>query len=145
MRYPSGKTHLYAILADPVAHVRAAEFFNPVFEREGLDAFLVPLHVRAADLRETVPRLARIGNLRGFVVTIPHKETMARLCDGLGANARMVGAVNTVRIEDGGRRLVGEIFDGLGLLLGMRANGIDVAGKRVLLVGAGGAGRAIAF
>jgi shikimate dehydrogenase len=69
----SGRTHLYAILAHPVGHVRAPEFFHPVFEAHGLDAALIPLHVLPEDLADVVPRLQRIGNLHGLVLTIPHK------------------------------------------------------------------------
>lgn len=144
MNYPSGKTHLWIVIADPVAHVRAAFFFNPIFERKRLDAFLLPVHVRAADLEDVVPRLAKLGNLKAIIVTIPHKETMARMCHELGPNARLIGAVNTVRIEPDGR-LAGDMFDGLGLLAAARTNGIEPRGRRVLLLGAGGAGRAIAF
>jgi shikimate dehydrogenase len=144
MRYPSGKTHLFAIIGDPIAHVRATWFFNPIFEAKGLDAFLIPLHVRKADLDDVVPRLAKLGNLKGLIVTIPHKEAIARLCHELGPNAELIGAVNTVRIEPHGR-LTGEMFDGLGLVAAMRTNGLEPEGRRILLVGAGGAGRAIAF
>lgn len=140
----SGKTRLYAILAHPVAHVRASEFFHPVFEAHGLDAALIPLHVLPEDLADVVPRLQKIGNLHGLVLTIPHKEAMAKLCDDLGPNGRLVGAVNTVRFAAGGR-LVGDMFDGVGLVKGALAQGITLKGRRVLLVGAGGAGRAIAF
>lgn len=140
----SGKTHLYAILAHPVAHVRAPEFFNPVFEARGLDAFIVPLHVRPEDLADVVPRLQKIGNLHGLVLTIPHKEAMARLCDELGPDGALVGAVNAVRFGEGGR-LIGDMFDGVGLVRGALAHDISLKGKRALLVGAGGAGRAIAF
>ena len=55
MNYPTGKTHLLMLIADPVAHVRAAQFVNPIFEKKGLDAFLVPIHVRAADLSRCRP------------------------------------------------------------------------------------------
>ena len=144
MRYPTGKSHLWAILAHPVAHVRASEFLNPLIEREGRDAFLVPFHVLPEDLEGLVPELTRVRNLKGFIVTIPHKPAMARLCQELGRNAELTGTVNTVRIEDDGR-LVGEMFDGLGLVEGARAHGIEPRGKAVLLIGAGGAGRAIAF
>ena len=140
----SGKTHLYAILAHPVAHVRAPEFFNPVFEAHGVDALIVPLQVRPEDLADVVPRLKKIGNLHGLVVTIPHKEAMVGLCDELGPDGALVGAVNTVRFEPDGR-LVGDMFDGVGLVRGALAHDIFMKGKRVLLVGAGGAGRAIAF
>jgi len=144
MNYPSGKTHLVLLIADPVAHVRAAQFVNPLFEKKKLDAFLIPVHVRAADLSDVVPRLAKLGNVKGLVVTIPHKETIARLCAELGPNAKMVGAVNVVRIEGGGR-LIGEMFDGDGLLATARSNAIGYKGRRVLVLGAGGAGRAVAF
>lgn len=144
MHYPSGKTHLYAILAHPVAHVRASEFFAPIIARENRDAFLVPLHVLPEDLVAMVPMLQRIGNLKGLVITIPHKETMAKLCDELSPNAQLSEAVNTVRFEPDGR-LVGDMFDGVGLVNAARANGIEPRDAKVLMVGAGGAGRAIAF
>jgi shikimate dehydrogenase len=144
MRQPSGKTALYAILAHPVAHVRAPEFMNPLFAAAGRDAHLVPFHVLPDDLDELVPRLRAVRNLKGFIVTIPHKPAMARLCDALGPGAALTGTANTVRIEPDGR-LVGDMFDGLGLVEGARANGIEPTGRAVLLVGAGGAGRAIAF
>jgi shikimate dehydrogenase len=141
---PTRKTHLYAILADPVAHVRAAEFYNPVFHARGLDAFLFPLHVRPEDLADVVPRLKKLRNLRGLLLTIPHKEAMARLCDELGADGRLADAVNTVRFAADGR-LIGDMFDGVGLVQGALASDLALKGKNVLLVGTGGAGRAIAF
>jgi shikimate dehydrogenase len=144
MNYPTGKTHLFLLIADPVAHVRATQFVNPIFERKRLDAFLLPVHVRAGELTDVVPRLAKLGNVNGLIVTIPHKETMAQLCSELGPSAKMVRAVNAVRIEAGGR-LVGEMFDGDGLIATARASGIGYRGRRVLILGAGGAGRAIAF
>jgi shikimate dehydrogenase len=115
-----------------------------VFEAHGLDAFMVPLHVRPEDLADVVPCLQKIGNLHGLVLTIPHKEATARLCHELGPDGALVGAVNAVRFEDDGR-LIGDMFDGVGLVRGALAHDISMKGKRVLLVGAGGAGRAIAF
>ncbi len=141
---PTGKTHLYAILAHPVAHVRAAEFYNPVFEAHGVDAFLFPLHVLPEDLAAVVPQLQKLQNLRGLLLTIPHKEAMAGLCSELGADGRLVGAVNTVRFAPGGHA-TGDMFDGIGLVRGALANDIALKGRRVLLIGTGGAGRAIAF
>lgn len=144
MRYPSGKSHLYALLAHPVAHVRAPEFMNPLIEAAGRDAFLVPFHILPEDLATVVPNIIKIQNLKGLVVTIPHKPAMAETCDEVGKVGRLTGTVNTIRVEAGGR-LVGDMFDGLGLLEGARANGMDPTGRRVLIVGCGGAGRAIAF
>ena len=140
----SGKSHLYAILAHPVAHVRAPEFFNPYFHEQGIDAFIVPLHVLPEDLGEVVRNLAKLRNLHGLVLTIPHKEAMAELCDELGPDGRLVGAVNAVRFAPGGR-LIGDMFDGIGLVRAATANGFAITGKRVLMIGTGGAGRAIAF
>ena len=144
MRYPSGHSHLWALLAHPVGHVRAPAVMNPLVEKAGRDAFLVPFHVLPEDLEATVRQLVRIRNLRGFVVTMPHKAAMARLSAELGPNATLTGTANTVRIEEDGR-LVGEIFDGVGLVAAANANALPPAGRRVLLLGAGGAARAIAF
>lgn len=144
MHYPSGKTHLYAILAHPVGHVRASEFFGAIIQAEKRDAFLVPLHVLPKDLPEMVPMLQRIGNLKGLVITIPHKEAMARLCDEMGPNGQLANAVNTVRFAPDGR-LIGDMFDGVGFVNAARANGIEPKGARVLMLGAGGAARAIAI
>lgn len=140
----TGKTHLYAMLAHPAGHVRAPVFFNPVFEKLGLDAFLVVFHVHPDDIEDTVPRLQSIRNLKGLILTIPHKPALARMCDELGPNARLIGTVNVVRFDPDGRR-VGEMFDGLGLVRGAEQNDVSLTGKRTLLVGAGGAGQAIAF
>src|SRR5690606_15017087 len=101
-------------------------------------------HVPPAELLKIVPALALVPNLVGLVVTIPHKETMAKLCHELGPNGALMGAVNTVRFEAGGR-MVGDNFDGLGLVMAARSNGLEPTGRRVLLLGAGGAARAIAF
>ena len=144
MHYPSGKTHLLAILAHPVGHVRASEFFAPIIQAERRDAFLVPLHVLPKDLPPMVPMLQKIGNLKGLVITIPHKEAMAKLCDEMGPNGHLADAVNTVRFEPDGR-LVGDHFDGVGFVNAARANGIEPKGSRVLILGAGGAARAIAI
>lgn len=140
----SGKTHLYAILAHPVAHVRAPEFFNPFFHERGVDAFIVPLHVLPEDLAGLLPHLRKLRNLHGLVLTIPHKEAMAKLCDELGPDGRLVGAVNAVRFAPDGRT-VGDMFDGIGLVGACAAEGFAIAGRRVLLLGAGGAARAVAF
>ena len=115
-----------------------------MFARRGLNGFLVPLQVRPADLALTLPRLAAIGNIRGIIVTIPHKEAVARLCHELGENAKLIGAVNTVRVTDDGR-LIGEMFDGVGVLATARSQDMNPRDRAVLMVGAGGAGRAIGF
>jgi shikimate dehydrogenase len=143
MKQPSGKTRYMALLAHPVDHVKAPSFMNPTFEKLGLDWFLTPMHVRPENLEAAVRGLQNIDNLVGINLTIPHKEAMARLCDDLGPNARLTGTVNVVRFENG--RLVGEMYDGVGLMKGQQEHGIGVAGRKVLIAGAGGAARAVAF
>ncbi len=143
MEQPSGKTKYLALLAHPVDHVKAPSFMNPSFEKIGLDWFLTPMHVRPENLEFVVRGLQKVDNVLGVNLTIPHKEEMAKLCDELGPNARLTGTVNAVRFE--GDKLVGEMFDGVGLLIGQKENGIEVDGRSALIAGAGGAARAIAF
>ena len=143
MQQPSGKTQYLALLAHPVDHVKAPSFMNPAFAHLGLDWFLTPMHVRPENLEAAVRGLQNIDNLLGINLTIPHKEAMPTLCDELGPNARLTGTVNAVRFDNG--KLIGEMFDGVGLMIGQREHGIDVAGRSALILGAGGAARAIAF
>ena len=143
MQQPSGKTKYIALLAHPVDHVKAPYFMNPEFERMGLDWFLMPMHVRPENLKDAVLGLQNIDNLLGVNLTIPHKEEMAKLCNNLGPNAKRTKTVNAVRFDNG--KIIGEMFDGVGLMIGQKRNGIDVAGRSALILGAGGAGRAIAF
>lgn len=144
----TGHTTVLGVISDPVAHVRAPQVFNPLFEAGGIDAVLVPVHVTPDGLPTAIAGLKATLNYRGLAVTIPHKVALAKLCDTLGDNGRRVGAVNAVRFDmaqDGTRHMVGDMFDGMGYVAGMAAGGFDFAGKRVLQIGAGGAGMAIAF
>lgn len=143
MQQPSGKTKYLALLAHPVDHVKAPSFMNPEFERIGLDWFLTPMHVRPENLEAAIRGLQKVDNMLGVNLTIPHKEEMAKLCDERGPNAKRTGTVNAVRFDQG--RLVGEMFDGVGLIIGQKAHDIDVKGRAALILGAGGAARAVAF
>lgn len=143
MRF-TGKARLYAIIGDPVGHVRVPAVYNARFAERGADAVCVPLHVPAAGLTAAVSGLRALENLDGFVVTAPHKHAVVALCDEVVGEGRLVGAVNAVRREPGGR-LVGDLFDGLGFLAGLRRAGHEPRGKRVFVAGAGGAGSAVAF
>jgi shikimate dehydrogenase len=140
----TGRTRLYLIVADPIAHVKAPELLAPVFAEAGHDGVCVPLHVTPENLAEMVAALRHAKNLGGMAVTVPHKEAMAKLCDELTDPAREAGAVNVVRREADGR-MVGAMFDGEGFVAGLNAAGHAVAGKRVFMAGAGGAAAGIAF
>jgi len=131
------------ILGDPIAQVRAPELFNPLFRRHGIDAVLVPAHVAPADLAGFARHTLRARNIDGLWLTIPHKGSMFHLldrCDPLGTVAQAVNAVR--RNADGS--LEGALFDGLGFVKSLDGFGVQPAGARALVVGAGGAGVAIA-
>lgn len=140
----TGTTQLYGIVGHPIGHVRVPMVFNERFEREGIDAVSLPFDSRPENFAAAVRGFKALDNVRGFIVTAPHKQAMVELCDEVVGEARLVGAVNTVRREAGGR-LVGELFDGLGFVRGLVAHGHDPAGKRIFVFGAGGAGNALAF
>lgn len=114
-----------------------------LFAERGDDAIVVPMHVKSADLPPLFGALHGVGNLGGILVTVPHKRMAAGLCASATDRARFVGSVNVVRRQGAGWH--GDNTDGIGYLDGAAREGFDVAGKRALLVGCGGAGAAIAF
>ncbi|WP_420405102.1 shikimate dehydrogenase family protein [Nisaea sp.] len=140
----TGKTRVFGCIADPIDHVRAPMVFNPIFEARGIDAVMVPVHVAPDRLETAIAGLKAQLNFGGMAVTVPHKLRLMELCDEVGRQGRLVGAVNAVKF-DAGRRMIGDNFDGAGFVAGMRAEGHEVTGRAVLQLGAGGAGRAIAF
>lgn len=137
-----GSTDVYLIIGDPVEQVRAPESFNLIFARFGIDAVMVPVRVTAADLAGFVHAAFRAANIKGIWVTIPHKAAVLDLLDDCTPRARSVGAVNAIRREPDGR-LYGDLFDGEGFTAGLRLAGIVWQGRRVLVLGAGGAAAAI--
>jgi shikimate dehydrogenase len=141
--YVSGKTRVFGIVGHPIEQVRSPEMFTAEFRRRGHDAILVPLHVLPGDFDAALPQLLRLQNLGGLVFTIPYKVRACALADELGDQARVVGAINALT-RAGDQRWRAEIFDGLGCVEAFRRRAINFTGKRVMLLGAGGAGSAIA-
>ncbi|MEV0329303.1 shikimate dehydrogenase [Micromonospora echinospora] len=139
----SGTTRLYALLGDPITQVRAPGLLNPVLARRGTDAVLVPVHVTAADLEPVVRGLRQMANLDGLLVTVPHKAAVLALADRVTDRARLAGSANALRREPDGT-WTADTFDGDGFVRGLVEAGHDPRGRRVCLVGAGGAGSAIA-
>ena len=139
----TGRTSLFAIVGDPIAQVGSPALFNTAFRHKSWPAVLVPLHVGAADLAQTLRGLRSIRNLKGLVLTTPHKTASLELVDSIGLEARLVGSINAVRCGSDGH-WHGENFDGIGCVRGLGKAGHAVAGGRVLIVGTGGAGRAVA-
>ena len=143
MPWVDGNSRVFGVIAHPVTHVRAPMVFNPRFAAAGLDHIMVPIDAPPDSLEDIIRGLQRMPNFGGLAVTIPHKVAMAELCDDLGTVARLTGAVNAVRFDPDGH-LYGDNFDGAGFVAGCRGNGFEVTGKTVLMLGAGGAARAIA-
>jgi len=139
-----GTTRLYGLVGDPLTAAKSPELLNRLFIEQRVDAVCVPFRVEADDLSAFVTGARAMRNLSGVLVTMPHKQQMMAFVDELHPTARQVGALNVVRCDDDGR-WVGAIFDGVGCVLGMQWEGNHPANKSVLLIGAGGAGRAIAF
>lgn len=140
----TGKSRIMFILADPVGHVRAPAVLNAYFSSIGVDLAASPLHVAPADLPKVLDAIRSMKNVIGFGVTIPHKIAILDHLDEITEEARQIGAVNFVRKNADGS-LTGTNTDGTGFVTGLQKNGVDPAGKRVLQLGAGGAGRAVAF
>jgi len=139
----SGTTKFFATLAHPAAHVRAPMQFNALFAKHNIDHVMIPIDVRPDKLADLIDGLRGTENFVGAAVTIPHKMPLAAMCTRLGLAAQVTGAVNAVRF-DADRRLIGDNFDGLGFIAGLTGEGHSLEGRKILLVGAGGAGRAIA-
>jgi shikimate dehydrogenase len=139
----TGTTKVFFILGDPVAQVRAPEVYNPLFRQHDIDAVLVPLKLPAAALPGFLEHGMKADNIGGFWATIPHKGQLATLLNPSDPVAQIAGAVNAVRRHADGR-LEAALFDGIGFVKGLDHFGIEVAGRRVLVVGAGGGGHAVA-
>src|SRR6478736_6668643 len=139
-----GTTRLYGLVGDPLSTAKSPELWNRLFIEQRADAVCVPFRVEADDLSAFVTGARAMRNLSAVLVTMPHKQRMMAFVDELHPTARQVGAISVIRCHDDGR-WVGAIFDGLGCVLGMHWEGNHPANRSVLLIGAGGAGRAIAF
>src|SRR6478609_8441532 len=140
----SGATRLHVIVGDPIAQVRAPAGISAAFAARGHDGILVPVQVAPADLPDFLSVATRLKNLDGIVATIPHKFACYEACASATDRAHVLRTVNLMRRRaDGGWH--GDMVDGLGFIGAARAKGIDPLGMRALLVGAGGAGSAIAL
>ncbi|WML45381.1 shikimate dehydrogenase [Neobacillus sp. PS3-40] len=133
---------LFAVLGDPIGHSMSPLMHNDLFSFYKMDAHYHPLQVKAESLEDAVRGLKAIG-IAGFNVTVPHKSTIIPLLDGIDELAGEIGAVNTVVNENG--KLIGYNTDGPGFLAGVKDYIPSLTGKKVLIIGAGGAARAIYF
>ncbi len=142
----SGRTQIVGLIGWPVGHSVSPPMHNSAFVALGLDWRYVPLPVSPAPAKrigEAVRGLVALG-LRGANVTVPHKQAVMPFLDKLTPAAQAIGAVNTIRVEAGGE-LHGDNTDARGFIADLRDHGVDPAGQRVLVIGAGGAARAVVY
>ncbi len=140
----NGATRLYIIVGDPIAQAKAPTGMTQAFAAMGRNAVLVPVHIAPANLTDFLEAASRVQNLDGIIATIPHKFACYEFCSSATERAHFLGAVNNMRRDkDGG--WFGEMLDGPSYVDAIRAKGCEPKGLRALLVGAGGAGSAIAY
>jgi shikimate dehydrogenase len=136
----SGRTRVVGIIGDPVAHSRSPAMHNAAFAALGLDWVYVPFAVAGQDVGTAVAAVRALG-LAGLNVTVPHKEAVLAHLDRLTPLARRVGAVNTIVNQDG--RLLGDNTDVHGFAATLRVQRLRLRGRHAVVIGAGGAARAV--
>ena len=136
----SGYTGLMGLFGSPVGHSASPEMYNFCFQHDGLDYAYMAFDVKAEDMPETIKTI-RLLKMRGGNITMPCKNIGAKLMDRLSPAAQLVGACNAFVNEEG--VLTGYITDGIGFVKNLKEHGVEVKGKKVLVLGAGGAATAI--
>src|SRR5258706_7284902 len=139
----TGKTTLIAHFGYPTEPVKAPMIYNQWFEKTGIDAVVIPMGVKRDDYPQVMKSVFRFTNIRGALVTMPHKVTTMGLMDEVTPTARVAGACNAILLRPDGT-LLGDQFDGAGFVRGIERKGRKLAGARALVSGNGGVGCAIA-
>jgi shikimate dehydrogenase len=139
----SGKTTLVAHLGYPTEAFKAPMIYNPWFDKAGIDAVVVPMGVKPDEFSSFVPLLFRMSNIRGALVTMPHKVATVELLDEVTPTVRVAGSCNAILKRPDGT-LLGDMFDGAGFVRGVERKGRKLKGASALVVGSGGVGCAIA-
>jgi len=142
MRLISGRTRICGIIGDPIEHSMSPVMHNAAFKNKGVDYVYLPFRVKKEELGKAIEGM-RALNIRGLNITIPHKVAVIQFLDELDPLADKIGAVNTIVNDDG--VLIGYNTDATGFLQALLERGIEPKGKSVVILGAGGASRAISF
>ncbi|MEK3917522.1 shikimate dehydrogenase [Paenibacillus sp. FSL H7-0331] len=136
-------TILYGVFGDPIRHSKSPIMLNRAFEESGINAAYAAFHIKPGQLKSAIEGI-RALQFRGVNVTIPHKVEVMDYMDEIDEGARIIGAVNTIVNEDG--RLIGHNTDGIGYVRSLKEEtGIDLRGKHILMLGAGGAARGVGY
>jgi shikimate dehydrogenase len=139
----NGNTEIIAHIGYPTHSFKSPMIYNPYFEQAGINAIVVPMGCQVPEYPAFLKAVFGLTNIRGALITMPHKVTTVGLLDEVTPTVRVAGACNAVkRLADG--RLVGDMFDGAGFVRGVQRKGLNLAGAKVLVVGSGGVGCAIA-
>jgi shikimate dehydrogenase len=138
----TGKTRVCGVIGDPIEHTLSPVMHNAAFKELNLDIVFLAFKVKQAEVGNAVNGM-RALNILGLNVTMPHKKAVIDHLDKLDQNAKFLNAVNTIRNKNG--NLLGFNTDGVGALKALKENGVPSRGRKVLLLGAGGAARAIAY
>jgi len=137
-----GKTRVCGVIGDPIEHTLSPTIHNAAFDQLKLDFVFLAFRVKAADLENTIRGMRGLA-IHGLNVTMPHKSTVISFLDEVDATVQFLGSANTILNKDG--KLSGFNTDGVGALKALRENGVALSEKKMLLLGAGGAAKAIAF
>ena len=139
----NGETRVFPIVGDPIAQVKSPGLLSRRLADMGENAIVVPAHVVPDDFDGFMAGLETMRNVAGLVITVPHKQAAMGFCARVTRRVHFAGSVNVMRRTQAG--WIGDNTDGMGYVDGILAAGGAVEGKRVLLIGAGGAGAAIAY
>lgn len=138
----SGHTHLISLLGSLIRHSMSPATHNLSFEKLGVDSVYVVFNVRQDDLPSIIAAMKRMDGWDGSNVTMPCKQAIIPLLDGLSDSAELMGAVNVLKKEEDGR-IIGHNTDGAGMMQNIRNHGEEIEGKTITVVGPGGAGSAV--
>jgi len=138
----SAKTRIFCIIGHPITHSFSPFIHNYWFKELGLDFRYLAFHVHPDQLKQSIKGIKAL-NIKGFNVTIPHKETILPFIDKVDVLAQDIGAINTIKLEEA--KLIGRNTDALGGKKALLDAGCKIKNKKVLILGAGGAARAISF
>jgi shikimate dehydrogenase len=139
----NGHTELIAHIGFPTHSFKAPMIYNPWFEKAGVNAKVIPMGCKPEDFAAFLKLVFKLSNIRGALITMPHKVTTIALLDEVFPTAAIAGACNAVRLGSNGQ-LQGDMFDGEGFVRGVLRKGVNLKGASALVVGSGGVGSAIA-